>query len=43
MPRKCPVADGDVGMQGCILDVNPQSPGFPKSYEIVNFRESDLN
>jgi len=41
MPRKCPVADGDVGMQGCLLQVNQQT-GLAESVELVNWRESDL-
>ena len=41
MPRKCPVAEGDVGMQGCLLQVNPQT-GLAEALELVNWRESDL-
>jgi calcineurin-like phosphoesterase len=41
MPRKCPVAEGDVGMQGCLLEVN-QDAGMAESVELVNWRESDL-
>jgi metallophosphoesterase (TIGR00282 family) len=41
MPRKCPVAEGDVGMQGCLLEVN-QNTGMAESVELVNWRESDL-
>ena len=41
MPRKCPVAEGDVGMQGCLLQVNPQT-GLAEAVELVNWRESDL-
>ena len=41
MPRKCPVAEGDVGMQGCLLEVN-QDTGMAESVELVNWRESDL-
>ena len=28
MPRRCPVAEGDVGMQGCILEINDKSDFF---------------
>ncbi|MDC3283943.1 TIGR00282 family metallophosphoesterase [Opitutales bacterium] len=42
MPRRCPVAEGDVGMQGCLLEVNQQT-GLPESVELVNWRETDLN
>jgi metallophosphoesterase (TIGR00282 family) len=41
MPRKCPVAEGDVGMQGCVLQVNPQT-GLAEAVDLVNWRESDL-
>ena len=41
MPRKCPVADGDVGMQGCLLELDDQT-GKTKSFEIIEYRESDL-
>ena len=37
MPRKCPVADGDVGMQGCLVELD-MDRGFPRSIEIVNYR-----
>ena len=37
MPRKCPVADGDVGMQGCLVELDVDR-GFPRSIEIVDYR-----
>ena len=37
MPRKCPVAMEDVGMQGCIVDFDVNS-GFPNSIEIIDHR-----
>ena len=40
MPRKCPVAQGDVGMQGCLLEIN-QVTGFVKSFERIEFRENE--
>jgi calcineurin-like phosphoesterase len=40
MPRKCPVAQGDVGMQGCLLEIN-QASGFVKSFERIEFRENE--
>ena len=42
MPRKCPVAENDVGMQGCILEVNDKSDFFPASIERVDYREDLL-
>ena len=41
MPRKCQVAEGDVGMQGCILEINPDT-GLANSHQLINWRESDL-
>ena len=41
MPRKCPVAEVDVGMQGCIIEINPDT-GLANSHQIINWRESDL-
>jgi len=38
MPRKCPVATEDVGMQGCIVDLDVKS-GFPHSIKIIDHRE----
>ena len=42
MPRKCPVAEGDVGMQGCILEINPDT-GLANSHQLIDWRESDLS
>jgi len=41
MPRKCPVAEGDVGMQGAILELNPDT-GLAANYQLIDWRESDL-
>ena len=41
MPRKCPVAEGDIGMQGCIVEINPDT-GLANSHQLINWRESDL-
>ena len=38
MPRKCPVADGDVGMQGCLVEISKENPLFPESFERVEIR-----
>ena len=40
MPRKCPVAEGDVGMQGCLIELKSGTQ-FPLSFERIEFRESD--
>ena len=37
MPRKCPVAEGDVGMQGCIVEINPDT-GLADSHQLINWR-----
>lgn len=37
MPRKCPVAENDVGMQGCLVKVD-RSNGSTKAFERVEFR-----
>lgn len=41
MPRKCPVAEGDLGMQGSILEFDHHSRIFPASIESVDWREED--
>jgi metallophosphoesterase (TIGR00282 family) len=41
MPRKCPVADGDIGMQGCLLELDDHT-GKTKSIERIEYRECDL-
>ena len=38
MPRKCPVAEGDVGLQGCLVEISKEKPLFPKSYQRVEIR-----
>ena len=40
MPRKCPVAEGDVGMQGCLIELKSGTQ-FPLSFKRIEFRESD--
>ncbi len=37
MPRKCPVASEDVGMQGCLIKLDFKS-GFPNSIERIDYR-----
>jgi metallophosphoesterase (TIGR00282 family) len=37
MPRKCPVAENDVGMQGCLVKVD-RSKGRTEAFERVEFR-----
>jgi metallophosphoesterase (TIGR00282 family) len=41
LPRKCPVAQGDVGLQGCILEIDADS-GTTRSFERVEIREDEL-
>ena len=41
MPRKCPVAEVDVGIQGCIIEINPDT-GLANSHQLIDWRESDL-
>ena len=40
MPRRCPVAVGDVGMQGCLIELKSDSR-FPTNFERIEFREND--
>ena len=42
MPRKCPVAENDVGMQGCILEVNDIGNPLTSLIERVDYREYDI-
>ena len=42
MPRRCPVAEGDVGLQGCIIEIDPHKPKFPMTYHRFELRESDF-
>ena len=39
MPRKCPVAESDVGMQGCIFEVRNDGNKFHSSIKRVEYRE----
>ena len=41
LPRKCPVAQGDVGTQGGILEIDSES-GTTQSFERVEIREDEL-
>jgi metallophosphoesterase (TIGR00282 family) len=41
LPRKCPVAEGDVGLQGCLVDICPES-GSILSFERIEIREDEL-
>ncbi len=41
LPRKCPVAQGDVGTQGCVLEIDSES-GATRSFERVEIREDEL-
>ena len=41
LPRKCPVAQGDVGTQGCVLEIDTDS-GAARSFERVEIREDEL-
>ncbi len=37
MPRKCPVAENDLGMQGCVFKIN-RTNGKPLTFDRVEFR-----
>ena len=41
LPRKCPVAQGDVGIQGCIVEMDAAS-GATEFYERIEIREDEL-
>ena len=41
LPRKCPVAQGDIGLQGCLVDIDPVT-GVTLGFERIEIREDDL-
>mgnify|MGYP001986640333 FL=1 len=41
LPRKCPVAQGDVGIQGCLVEMDAAS-GATEFYERIEIREDEL-
>ena len=41
LPRKCPVAQGDVGTQGCLVEIDPGT-GATLAFERVEIREDEL-
>ena len=41
MPRKCPVAEGDLGMQGCIAEIAEDETKV-LDFRRIDFRESDI-
>ena len=43
MPRKCPVAEKDVGMQGCMIETERVGDGTIKvlSHQRIDFREDN--
>ncbi len=42
MPKRCPVAEGDLGMQGCIVDLAEDSPGKVVDIRRIEVREERL-
>ena len=38
MPRKCSVAEGDVGLQGCMLETEESNALLPRSFERIEIR-----
>ena len=42
MPRKCPVAEGDLGMQGCIVEIAEDETKKVLDFRRIDFRESDI-
>jgi hypothetical protein len=42
LPRKCPVASGDVGLQGCLLEIDSSSANTI-SLERIEIREDELD
>lgn len=42
MPQKCPVAEGDVGLQGCIVEIADASTGKITDFRRIELRESQL-
>ena len=43
MPRKCPVAEKDVGMQGCVIEVSNESPRNTVRYQRIEIRDNEIN
>ena len=41
LPRKCPVAQGDAGTQGCLVEIDPGT-GATLALERIEIRENDL-
>ena len=39
MPRKCPVAEKDVGMQGCMIEVSDDTPCKTFKFQRIELRE----
>ena len=42
MPQKCPVAEGDVGLQGCIVEIADTSTGKITDFQRIELQESQL-
>jgi len=42
MPRKCTVAENDVGMQGCIIQINDSKHPLSTLIERIDYREHDV-
>ena len=42
LPRKCPVAQGDVGLQGCLLEID-STTNKNLAFERIEIREGDLS
>ena len=43
MPRKCPVAEKDVGMQGCVIEVSNESPRNSVRYQRIEIRDNEID
>ncbi|MDG1137934.1 MAG: TIGR00282 family metallophosphoesterase [Opitutales bacterium] len=43
MPRRCPVAEGDVGMQGCVIAFDDANYRLPKSITRIELRADELD
>ena len=43
MPRRCPVAKEDVGMQGCLIEVEKSKPMQSISFRRIELRDEKIN
>jgi metallophosphoesterase (TIGR00282 family) len=42
MPRKCPVAESDIGMQGCVVEIDSDKSSETISHKRIELREDEV-